>query len=401
MPINGSSISCSPTGAIDLVFSGANKSFLLSDIINWNEGDSYTIHFREPVSTSDIHIGEDAIPKGITSFQGFNPPSKHINWMASNGEKREESFAWLKIISASHAKLKISEVIINRKDGSQSRCYYPNPLSNSQYASKQIHWEAKNGEEYEEYLGASAQIDKAEFFSGKVAFKNSDSYIGGADWGSSIGGRLQYRLKLHSPTASDNFAWKSVIKSGETRYQKIDKNSTMSTLSVDESVKELYIVHESDNIEELDIQEISVSDGSQPKYETLVLWHANGKTTEISLSKKPCVTFSADKILIKGAGINFEYPSNAIVKFTYKTEDVVNDIDAPYNEFNFFRDEEHIVFNGIKSTDEIALYKLNGSRIPVQLTYSDENKVTLSLSSIPFGIYILKVNGKTTKIVKQ
>ena len=79
----------------------------------------------------------------------------------------------------------------------------------------------------------------------------------------------------------------------------------------------------------------------------------------------------------------------------------VNDIDALQNEANFFRDEEHIIFNGIKSTDEVALYKLNGSRIPVQLNYSEANKVTLSLSGIPSGIYILKVNGKTTKISKQ
>jgi hypothetical protein len=137
------------------------------------------------------------------------------------------------------------------------------------------------------------------------------------------------------------------------------------------------------------------------KYETLVLWHANGNTTEISLSKKPLVTFSADKVVIKGAGINFEYPSNDIIKFTYKKEDVVDNIDAPNNEVNFFRDEEHIVFNGIKSTDEVALYKLNGSRIPVQLNSSEDNKVTLSLSGIPSGIYILKVNGRTTKITKQ
>ena len=179
----------------------------------------------------------------------------------------------------------------------------------------------------------------------------------------------------------------------------------MSTLSVDETVTECYIVplgfNENSPTEYLEIQEVSLIDGSQPKFETLVLWHANGKTTEISLSKKPRVTFSADKVLVKGSGINFEYSANDIIKFTYKKEDVVNDIDAPNNEVNFFRDEEHIVFNGIKSTDEVALYKLNGSRIPVQLIHSDDNKVTLSLSGIPSGIYILKVNGKTTKITKQ
>ena len=277
-----------------------------------------------------------------------------------------------------------------------------------QFDSKHVHWEADDGEEFEQFVEvAYKQHIKADYsnLSGKATFSSPESHIGGTMWASTSGNRAQYRLKLYNPTTSDNFAWKYVTESGETHYQRIEKNSTMSTLSVDEAVTECYIVplgfNENSPSEYLEIKEVSLIDGSQLKYETLVLWYANGKTTEISLNKKPRVTFSADKVLIKGAGINFEYSANDIVKFTYKKEDVVNDIDAPNNEVNFFRGEEHIVFNGIKSTDEVALYKLNGSRVPVQLTHSDDNKVTLSLSGIPSGIYILKVNGKTTKITKQ
>lgn len=143
------------------------------------------------------------------------------------------------------------------------------------------------------------------------------------------------------------------------------------------------------------------TDGSQPKIETLVLWHANGTRTEISLYKKPRVTFSPNKVMIKGSGVNFEYPSKDIIKFTYKKEDVVNEIDAPMNQANFTRDEERIVFNGIKSSDEVVLYKLNGSHVPVHLTHTINGDITFSLSDIPFGVYILNVNGSTYKIVKR
>ena len=142
------------------------------------------------------------------------------------------------------------------------------------------------------------------------------------------------------------------------------------------------------------------SDGSQPKFETLVLWHANGKTTEISLSKKPQIQFAPDKVLVKGAGINFEYPLSDIVKFTYKKEDIINDIDNPTNQADFTRDNERIVFTGIKSTDEVALYKLNGSRVDIQLKAVDDSLV-LPLNSIPQGIYLLRINNQTFKIIKK
>lgn len=145
---------------------------------------------------------------------------------------------------------------------------------------------------------------------------------------------------------------------------------------------------------------VDMRDSSQPKFETLVLWHANGKTTEISLSKKPQIQFAPDKVLVKGAGINFEYPLSDIVKFTYKKEDIINDIDNPTNQADFTRDNERIVFTGIKSTDEVALYKLNGSRVDIQLKAVDDSLV-LPLNSVPQGIYLLRINSQTFKIIKK
>ena len=401
LPINGYSISLSPTGAIDLEFTESDQSFLLSDIISWNEGDSYTIYFREPVSSPDIHIGNDVIPKGATSFQGFNPPNKHFHRIASNGEKFEDSYAWMKIISGSPTKLHVSEVIINRKDGSKFRVNYPNPRSNSQYTSKYIYWEAKNGEEYEEFLEISAQLFKAELFSGKVTFSESNSYIGGVDWVGIAGSRPQYRLKLYSPTTSDNFAWKYVTKNGETRHQQIEKNTSISSLNIDEEITECYIVPLIyKNGEYLDIQEISVQDGSKPKIETLVLWHANGTTTEISLYKKPRITFTENKVMIQGSGVNFEYPMEDVIKFTYKKENVINELNAPTNYPDFTRDDERIVFNGINSADEVALYKLNGTRVTIQPIKVD-NKFILLLNSVPKGMYLLHINDRTFKIIRK
>ena len=413
LPITGNR-SFEPTGSLDIDFI-EKGTLLLSPVISWNEGDSYSVYFSEPIPSSDIRICGQEVAQGTKYFHSAMPTSrKFLHWEAANGQEFKDHAVTIDISTEAPVKLHIAEVMIEKNNGEVIPCYYCKSSFNTsdsisrQFDSKHYHWEADNGEEFEQFVEVAYKSSiKADYsgYSGKATFNSADSYIGGSDWASQPGSRPQYRLRLYKSTQSDNFAWKYVTESGETQYQKIEKGVTVSTLKVDEAVSECYIVPvgitDSGDAEELEIQEVSIIDGSQPKFESLVLWHANGRTTEIALSKKPLIRFVADKVLIQGNGINFEYPSKDILKFTYKKEEVVNDIDAPQNEVNFFRDEEHIVFNGIKSADEVALYKLNGSRIPVQLNYSEANKVTLPLSGIPSGIYILKVNGKTTKITKQ
>ena len=89
-----------------------------------------------------------------------------------------------------------------------------------------------------------------------------------------------------------------------------------------------------------------------------------------------------------------------VIKFTYKKENVINEINAPTNYPDFTRDDERIVFNGINSADEVALYKLNGSRVAIQLNKVDDTFV-LPLNSVPKGMYLLHINGKTFKIIKK
>ena len=413
LPITGNR-SFEPTGTLDIDFI-EKGTLLLSPVMSWSEGDSYSVYFSEPIPSSDIRICGQTVPQGAKYFHSAMPTSrKLLHWEAANGQEFRDHAVTIDISTEASVKLHIAEVMIEKNNGEIIPCYYCKSTFNTrdsisrQFDSKNYHWEANNSEEFEQFVEVAYKSSiKAEYsdYSGKVTFHSADNYIGGIDWASQPGSRSQYRLKLYRSTLSDNFAWKYVTESGETQYKRIEKGIIVSTLKVDEAVSECYIVpigmSENGNAEELEIQEVSIIEGSQPKFETLVLWHANGKTTGIALSKKPVIQFVADKVLVQGKGINFEYTSNDILKFTYKKEDVVNDIDAPQNEVNYFRDDEHIVFNGIKSTDEVALYKLNGSRIPVKLNYSEANKVTLSLSGMPSGIYILKVNDRTTKITKQ
>ena len=130
---------------------------------------------------------------------------------------------------------------------------------------------------------------------------------------------------------------------------------------------------------------------------TLVLWHADGTTTDVALYLMPKVEFSGDKVLITSTVLDMEYPKENILRFSYKGSGT--GISSPRNEADYSQEGDRLVFHGITSTDKVAIYTTNGIRVPAHLIAAGDG-VTLSLSSIPQGVYVLSVNGKTSKFTR-
>ena len=63
------------------------------------------------------------------------------------------------------------------------------------------------------------------------------------------------------------------------------------------------------------------------------------------------------------------------------------------------REGDRLVFHGIRQADRVAVYKPNGIRVPVRLTLTSTDAV-LPLSQIPQGVYLLSVNGRTSKFTR-
>lgn len=132
--------------------------------------------------------------------------------------------------------------------------------------------------------------------------------------------------------------------------------------------------------------------------QTLVLWHANGTTTDVDLASLPKVTFEKDKVLITSTILDMEYPKQDILKFTYKKESTgISDV---MNNGKYTQKDGELVFHGVKPTDAIALYNVKGIRVPANIIRKGNN-ATLPLHHLPSGVYLLNVNGKTSKFMKK
>lgn len=130
----------------------------------------------------------------------------------------------------------------------------------------------------------------------------------------------------------------------------------------------------------------------------LVVWHFDGSTTEIELFTQPLVQFSGDKVLVTSPVINLEYGQNDIIRFTYR--DIDTKISMPEARTDIEQKDGQIVFHNVSSSDKVAVYKADGIRLPVQFIFQGGNAV-LPLSSFPSGIYLLSVNGRTSKFTKK
>ena len=135
----------------------------------------------------------------------------------------------------------------------------------------------------------------------------------------------------------------------------------------------------------------------QASSQTLVLWHADGTTTDVELYTQPKVRFQNDKVLITSTVLNMEYPKENVLRFTYKGG--ATGISSPSGDADYSQDGGQLVFHGINEGDKIAVYRVNGIRVPVAITRNGDS-ATLPLSVIPSGVYLLNVNGKTSKFVK-
>lgn len=131
--------------------------------------------------------------------------------------------------------------------------------------------------------------------------------------------------------------------------------------------------------------------------QTLVLHHSDGTTTDVELYTQPRVEFQNDRVVITSSVLNMDYAKTDVLRFTYKGGGL--GITTPKAEADMSRDGDRLVFHGIKSSDAVAVYKPNGIRVPVRLTLTGAD-ASLPLSQIPQGVYLLSVNGRTSKFTK-
>ena len=125
---------------------------------------------------------------------------------------------------------------------------------------------------------------------------------------------------------------------------------------------------------------------------------SDGQVVSINLNEEPRTTYQDGNLVITSSKNTVTYPLEKVRRFTYVT---ATGIDTPKMlGASFSNDGETLTFNGLKPHTKIYLYNVAGQLLKT-IDNGDQSQIIISASHMPFGVYVVKVNGGTFKITKR
>ena len=130
----------------------------------------------------------------------------------------------------------------------------------------------------------------------------------------------------------------------------------------------------------------------------LQVWFSDGQVISINLNDNPKTTYKDGNLLIQTDNNSVTYPLEKVKRYTYTTS---TGIETPTKMgVSFSSDGESLTFTGLKPHTPIFLYNVVGVLLKT-MDSGDQNKTIISVSHLPVGVYLVKVNGGTYKIIKR
>lgn len=134
---------------------------------------------------------------------------------------------------------------------------------------------------------------------------------------------------------------------------------------------------------------------------TLVIETATNGKLSIRLSDSPEITFSGKTMLISSAAGSYSLEISDIVQSAFESEATAI-AQVPTDELRFsYSANGQITIEGVDSPSDVRLHAVDGRKLPVQVS-ANGDRLTVSLSTLPKGVYIISVNNRQNlKIYKR
>lgn len=130
------------------------------------------------------------------------------------------------------------------------------------------------------------------------------------------------------------------------------------------------------------------------EYSKVVVTLTDGTIRTISLSEKPIVTIANGKLVIKTEMTTTEFDRANVSRFNFISDvDGIEEIESDVQDV--YKDGDNLCFSNLPENSLIEIYATDGTLLKRE-TASGTYKITLSDFSA--GVYIVSVNGVSTKI---
>ena len=131
----------------------------------------------------------------------------------------------------------------------------------------------------------------------------------------------------------------------------------------------------------------------------LQVWLGDGQVMSINLNEEPRTTYNDGNLVITTTKTTISYPLEHVKRYTYASSS--SSISSPKGvEATFSADGETLMFKGLKAGTSIMLYNVAGQLLR-KVAPTTEGHAAVSVSKLPTGVYVVKMNDATYKITKR
>jgi hypothetical protein len=135
-------------------------------------------------------------------------------------------------------------------------------------------------------------------------------------------------------------------------------------------------------------------------YTAIHVYQIDGSMTTIWLSRTPKLTTTADALNVATTDETLEFPLDNVSRYVFgeesdPTDNITNNTLKPYTQ-----NGDEMIFSSLKAGSEVNVYTSNGSIVDTYKV-SDNGTVSISLQKFSNGIYLIKTQSGTYKLVKK
>ena len=131
----------------------------------------------------------------------------------------------------------------------------------------------------------------------------------------------------------------------------------------------------------------------------LQVWLADGQVMSINLNEEPRTTYDDGNLVFTTTKTTISYPLEHVKRYTYVSSS--SGISSPKGvEATFSADGETLTFKGLNAGMSIMLYNVAGQLLR-KVAPTTEGHAAISVSQLPTGVYVVKMNDATYKITKR
>ena len=142
------------------------------------------------------------------------------------------------------------------------------------------------------------------------------------------------------------------------------------------------------------------SNASAQAQQRLVVWQKSGEKVYFDLAERPRTTFEGSNLVITTTTLTVSYPLEQVLRYTYELPPSgIENVNLSKPVHISHRDDA-LYLENLKPGIRIQLFTTDGKLLATEQA-DGRQTITISLAQCPAGIYIVKANDVTYKMMKQ